>query len=296
MKTPLYYISRFKDQFRSIHNESERAHARWRINMALARGAASAGLRTIDPSDPRSWEFSGFSQNGEDGIIDYLLFNLKTQNRYFVEIGASNGLENNISWLAIVRRYSGLMVEGDALLAQQCRQNFASLNWGLQIVAARVTLDNIREVVALSLHSNPDLLSLDIDGIDHYVMKEILALGCRPKIIVVEYNSTFGPKASITVKYKPDFDIAKEHSTRLYYGVSVVGWRRFFSKHGYRFVTVDQNGVNAFFVDEKEFAPSFLNGVQGLEFQENFAQQLQHRTSWEGQYELIKNSKFVEIE
>ena len=264
--------------------------------MALTRGGASAGLRKIDPTDPRSWEFSGFSQNGEDGIIDYLLVNLKTQNRYFVEIGASNGLENNTSWLAIARRYSGLMVEGDASLVQQCCQSFFSLNWGLQIVAARVTPDNIRELMALSLHNNPDLLSLDIDGIDYYVMKEILGLGLRPKIIVVEYNSAFGPTASITVEYKPDFDIAKEHLTRLYYGVSVYGWRRFFSRHGYRFVTVDQNGINAFFIDEKEFAPSFINGIRGIEFQENFAQLLQQHTSWAGQYKLIRDSMFVEIE
>lgn len=47
--------------------------------MSIARGAATAGLRAIDPLDPRTWEFSGFSQNGEDGIIDHLLTGLTTK-------------------------------------------------------------------------------------------------------------------------------------------------------------------------------------------------------------------------
>jgi hypothetical protein len=59
-----------------------------RITMALSRGAATAMLRTIDPADPSSWEFSSFSQNGEDGIIDYLTRKINNPNYYFIEIGA----------------------------------------------------------------------------------------------------------------------------------------------------------------------------------------------------------------
>jgi len=40
------------------------------ITLALARGGAPSSLRNIDPFNPGSWEFCGFSQNGEDGIID----------------------------------------------------------------------------------------------------------------------------------------------------------------------------------------------------------------------------------
>ena len=78
-----------------------------RINMALSRGAATSALRSIDLSDPDTWEFSGFSQSGEDGIIDVLCRNIKNPNRYFVEIGASDGLENNTTWLALARRWNG---------------------------------------------------------------------------------------------------------------------------------------------------------------------------------------------
>src|SRR5882672_476960 len=72
-----------------------------RVNIALSRAAATSAQRTIDPTNPISWEFCGFSQNQEDGIIDYLCRHLKRSNRYFVEIGSHSGIENNTMWLAV---------------------------------------------------------------------------------------------------------------------------------------------------------------------------------------------------
>ena len=43
-----------------------------KIVAALSTAAATAPLRLIDDTDPLTWEFTGFSQNGEDGVIDYL--------------------------------------------------------------------------------------------------------------------------------------------------------------------------------------------------------------------------------
>ena len=45
---------------------------RQRINIALSKGAAMMHARNIDLTQPGTWEFSGFSQNGEDGILDVL--------------------------------------------------------------------------------------------------------------------------------------------------------------------------------------------------------------------------------
>src|SRR5580704_12114877 len=91
-----------------------RLQAMNRISVALARAAAVGAMRQIDSTDPASWEFSAFSQNCEDGIIDYLLQNASVRNRYFIEIGISDGLECNTAWLAIAKKFSGLMIEGNA--------------------------------------------------------------------------------------------------------------------------------------------------------------------------------------
>jgi hypothetical protein len=47
-----------------------RVEIQGKMQLAFARAAATAGIRVIDPANPESWEFSGISQHGEDGIID----------------------------------------------------------------------------------------------------------------------------------------------------------------------------------------------------------------------------------
>ena len=92
-----------------------------RMNLSLNRASASAALREIDPHMPATWEFTGFSQHGEDGVFDYLTRKITSPNRYFIEIGASNGVENNSTWLALARSYSGLMIDGNLQSIEWCR-------------------------------------------------------------------------------------------------------------------------------------------------------------------------------
>ena len=47
---------------------------RQRIGIALSKGGAMMSARRIDLRLPESWEFSGFSQNGEDGILPSAAF------------------------------------------------------------------------------------------------------------------------------------------------------------------------------------------------------------------------------
>ncbi|OOG42733.1 hypothetical protein B0E51_03095 [Rhodanobacter sp. C05] len=119
--------------------------------------------------------------------------------------------------------------------------------------------------------------------------------GLRPRIVVVEYNSVYGQERSLSVTYRSDFSMKGAHPSELYYGVSITGWRRFFEGHGYRFVTVDRNGVNAFFVDPQYFDTSFLDGIHGLDFAENRYQLRKFGIPSEQQFLLIADQNFISI-
>lgn len=268
---------------------------RQQIAIAMARGGAMMHARCVDPTLPSTWEFSAFSQNGEDGILDVLRKQLRTRNRYFIEIGAADGLQNNSSWLAIAEQYAGLMIEGNARLVERARRLIPHYSIGAECVNMFVNSANVHELRSLALHVDPDVLSLDIDGVDYYVAKAVLDSGFRPKIFVVEYNSVFGPEKCMTVPYKEDFAFGDEHPTRLYYGVSVAAWRKLFEQRGYRFITVDSKGVNAFFVDPGCFDPVFLDQIQGLSFAENLYQFLKFKGSFEEQFRLIASQRFVDV-
>ncbi len=267
-----------------------------RMSMSFSRGALSKATTTINELNPTTWEFSAFSQNGEDGIIDFLTQRVKNPNRYFVEIGSSDGLENNSSYLAFSRKYSGVMIEGDRLKSNHAKKYLERFNWGVKYINCFVDRENTADLMKKeSLYSDPDFFSLDIDGIDYYVMDTLLASGFRPKVICVEYNSSFGPEREITIKYRSDFNYSLAHGSRFYYGVSINGWKKLFKKFNYDFITVDANGVNAFFVDLKQMSDDFPVGIKSKDFEENFALRARYKNRWKEQFELIKDMPYYEI-
>jgi len=266
-----------------------------RIGIALSKGAVMMNARNIDLTLPSTWEFSGFSQNGEDGILDVLRRQLLSDNRYFIEIGSSDGIQCNSAWLVVVENYYGIMIEGNPRLVERAKRTVLNYSIGAECHNLFVTRESVKELKSIAVHLDPDVFSLDIDGNDYYIAQAILEGGFRPKIFVVEYNSVYGPERSMTIEYRDDFVFKKAHPTELYYGVSISGWRNIFERYGYRFVTVDRNGVNGFFVDPASFDSAFLSGIKGLEFAENRYQYKKFRKSSEEQFSLILDRKFVSI-
>jgi len=251
------------------------------VALALSRGALNVAARRADPESPATWEFSAFSQNGEDGVLWELVQRVREPNRYFVEIGAANGLENNTAHLAFAKKWNGLMVEGDARQVADAKRFLGPLNLGVEYVSMLVEPDDAPQLVEICLEREPDLFSLDIDGNDYHVARALFAAGLRPKVVCVEYNSAFGPDAAVAMPYTRGHDYSSSDS-QLYYGVSVAGWQQFFGSIGYDFVGVDTKGVNAFFVDPVAVDVD-VTKLRRLDFAENFLQRLRHRGGWEVQ-------------
>lgn len=268
---------------------------RQQMAVALGKGSAMRQSRNIDLTKPESWEFSGFSQNGEDGILDVLRNQLLNSNRYVIEIGAADGMQNNSSWLVVAEQYNGLMIDGNPKLIERAKRMILNHSIGIECISMFVSSKNIQELKAKALHSDPDVFSLDIDGIDYYIAKELLNGGFKPKIFAVEYNSVFGPERSMTIKYQDNFVFTNAHTTQLYYGVSIAAWRKLFSEFGYRFVTTDRQGVNAFFIDPNCFNIEFINGIKGSCFNENIFQYRKFNGNFEKQFSLISDQEFTFI-
>ena len=288
----------------------ERIEIQSRVAAAYARAAATAAARVVDPARPLSWEFSGFSQHGEDGILDYLCSQRLERNRFFIEIGASDGLQNCSAWLAFARRYGGVMVEGDPRLSKRCARVLREMRCHNSLaIQSFVNREELYRWIGACPYNDPDVFILDIDGIDYYIMEAVLALVKRPKVIVVEYNSAFGPDRAITVPYSPRFSRKTAHPSGLYYGASIAAWRALLGRHGYRFVTVDSNGVNAFFLRPECFSDGFAEGLRGLAFQENLSDLnaatkptwdrqsgwVTPRRDWQRQFELIRDLDYYDV-
>ena len=295
---------------RGLLRGGHRADIQRRMATAYGRASATAAARDIDPVQPLSWEFSGFSQHGEDGIVDYLCSRMTTRNRYFMEIGAADGLQNCSAWLALARRYGGVMVEGNPDLSRYCTDVLHEARChNVVAVNQRVEQENIEALMKLCPHTDPDVFIIDIDGIDYYIVERVLGLGFRPKLIVVEYNSVFGPEQAVTVPYDGRFSRRTAHPSLLYYGVSIAAWRVLMEDTGYVFVTVESNGTNAFFVQSAAFPEGFVAALQGTEFLNNVSDRngetkpvadaagnlVVPPRDWQAQFERIQDKPLVHV-
>jgi hypothetical protein len=67
-----------------------------------------------------------------------------------------------------------------------------------------LTKENINEIIGKYYEGEIDFLSIDVDGIDLYLLDELNVV--NPRVLCIEYCSSIGKKLSVTVQYKKDFD------------------------------------------------------------------------------------------
>ena len=95
-----------------------------------------------------------------------------------------------------------------------------------------ITKDNVNNIIKrIKVPKKLGLLSLDIDGVDYWVLKELSVLD--PSIIICEYNSLFGQKKSVTVPYKKNYIRTVEHYSNLYYGASIKAFINLMKKRNF---------------------------------------------------------------
>jgi len=196
-------------------------------------------------------EFSGFSQWGEDGIIDWLVERLPNIPKIFIEFGVGDYKESNTRLLLYLRNWKGLVLDGSSGNIESIKSQ--DIYWRYNIVAeqAFITRDNINELIkGNGFNDEIGILSIDIDGNDYWVWDSIDVV--KPYIVICEYNAVFGDLHSITVPYDKNFYRTDKHYSNLYFGASIKALINLAKGKGYSFVGTCSNGCNAFFIcDEK---------------------------------------------
>lgn len=192
-------------------------------------------------------EFQVFSQWGEDGIIDWLINKFPKIPKKFLEIGTEDYVESNTRYLLINKNWDGYLIEGNKVSVKKIKSQRIYWRHNLKIENKFVNKENINSTIEkLKIPKKIGLLSIDIDGIDYWVLKNITNL--IPMIIVCEYNSIFGKNKSITVPYKKNFFRTSEHHSNLFYGASIKAYINLLKKKNYHFLGTNSAGNNAFFI------------------------------------------------
>ncbi|WP_232417841.1 hypothetical protein [Methyloversatilis thermotolerans] len=196
------------------------------------------------PKGVAGYGYKVFSQSDEDGVINQIFRRIGLTNRIFVEFGVGDGLENNTAAL-LFDGWSGLWIEGSKAYSDRIISNMSNLidAGRLKVVNDFVYPDNIDRLISSNLEVEEiDLLSVDIDGNDAHVVKEIKCI--NPRVIVVEYNAKFGPSIDFCMKYDRNHVWRKSDN----FGASLKNYEKLMSMRGYSLVGCNVVGTNAFFV------------------------------------------------
>jgi hypothetical protein len=202
-----------------------------------------------------AYESRLFSQNGEAGILKEIFFRLGHGNRYFVEFGVGDGSECNSALLAQRYGWNGVYIEGAETLYESLRKRYEQRE-GIRCIRAMITAENICELFAsASVPQEFDLLSIDVDGNDFWLWRELR--NYRPRVVVVEYNAAYRPPVRWIMQYNP----THHWDGTTHFGASLTSFADLAREHGYALLGTDKNGVNAFFLRRDLLANSGFREV-----------------------------------
>lgn len=196
--------------------------------------------RNGDCKDLTLYELSVFSQNGEDGVLNEIIRRIAVTEGTFFEIGASPN-ESNCALLADALGWSGVFCDSSAEENAGLRAKYRASS-RVQVIDEHVTPANVNGLVHQYLDGDDlDVFSIDVDGNEYWLWQ---GLGdVRPKVVVVEYNSSTGEADRILRKYD---DRAWDGTNDT--GASLRAFVELGKVLGYELVHAESTGVNLFFV------------------------------------------------
>ena len=193
-------------------------------------------------------EFRVYSQFGDDGIIQWLIYALNIEKGKFIEFGVGDYYESNTHFLLINNRFAGFVMDGSKENIDTVRQS--SMYWRYKLSAHQCFIDreNVQKLLTESGFKKTELLHIDLDGNDYWILDALDLSHLDPDILILEYNSIFGKDRAITVPYDPAFTRMSAHYSGKYFGASLLALDSLAQSKGYYFVGCNSAGNNAYFL------------------------------------------------
>ncbi len=218
-------------------------------DLKINQGLLLTRINELKSSSLKESNFKIFSQWGEDGIIQFLVKNLRIKNKTFIEIGVEDFIESNCRFLMMKDNWKGLVVDGSIKNIDNLKKMYFFWKYDLCAVCEFITKENINQIITNSgFESEVGILSVDLDGIDYFVLDAINVI--QPSILICEFNSVFGPERKISIPYDQKFNRTVAHYSNLYWGTSLPALNYVAEKKGMVLVGVNNAFNNAFFVQK----------------------------------------------
>lgn len=232
----------------TFHQQRKKLHT-WRARRKNANCSSDLG----------NFERKVFSQFGEDGLIEEILNRIGEGTKFAVEFGIETGVECNSRNLIENRGWSAVLMDGSPENIAAARRLYSGKP--VRAIDCFITVENIIDLfVSAGVPTAFDLLSIDVDGNDYWLMAKVLER-YSPRVLVVEYNARWVPPREWVVPYDPGF----VWDFSVFFGASLQSLTNLAERHGYRLVACSNLGVNAFFV-RSDLADKFPTAHRGASY------------------------------
>tara|TARA_Y100000389_G_C17400302_1_gene484928 strand:+ start:141 stop:1058 length:918 start_codon:yes stop_codon:yes gene_type:complete len=240
-------------------------------------------------------DYKIFSQNGEDGIIDYLTSQLNIDKPKFIEIGVGDYSESNTKFIFETTSSQGMIFDCIENFKKKVEENTKVWKGHLEIIEEQVSSKNILELInSKNFFKSLDIFSLDIDGIDYWILNELPKN--FSKIAIVEYNSVFGREKCVTVPNIDSFNRTDYHYSNLCFGMSLKAAIEIMKEKNFYFVGVNLMRNNAFFVSNKFPKDNYFKNLQIEELNKIEEANFQESRDKEGNLNFLSgNDRIKEI-
>ena len=143
-----------------------------------------------------------YSQNGEDGIIRKIFEIIGVKNKIACEFGAWDGIHLSNTRSLILSGWTSIMIEDDKQKSKELIKNYKDNN---KVYCVNRHVDDkenklskiLADLPIIDLKKKIDFLSIDIDGLDYEIFRNLDIL---PRVICVEVNAGHYPNSNIIIK------------------------------------------------------------------------------------------------
>ena len=202
--------------------------------------AATAAIKAM--AHTHTQKFTGFyhGEFAEDAVLTYLFDYIDDEHKFAVDLGAGNGFDgSNVRYLC--DNYGWNSIEVDYMKGKSLKwKNTDELKhvqnrWIKPSNVCRILeeyhpIDNLYQ----SDLNTFDLLSIDLDSMDWYVLRALLRGGYKPNVTILEFNPVFDYNTALVRKYSAKY---KKDSTSNY-GASLKAYEILMNEMDYTLVHV----------------------------------------------------------
>ncbi len=137
-----------------------------------------------------------YSENGEDGIISFIFSKLNITRGSFIDCGAWDGIHLSNTFPLFTKGWEGIYIEADRDKFQKLSSNFRRFNHKVKLVNQIVGFtenNGLDSIIENNGFKNKvfDFMSLDLDGLEYNVFKNINKY--LPKVICISVNPGHSP-------------------------------------------------------------------------------------------------------